>query len=160
MPQGRFLFPKRGLIVPNLVVEEGAQSFLRMVFQNDLVDIDPGGGEAFHIGLCDEAGVAADAILGDLNEIATANGYARQQITRDATGWPTETLVNGQAQIQSTTETFAASGGDFSLAFSRVFLCNVASGTVGRLFAISTKIDPAILVLDGNSELISYEFYW
>lgn len=160
MLQGRFILPDRGLIVPNLVVQEGAQSLLAMALQNDLSDINPGLGESFYIGLCDETGVAEDAILGDLSELSSAGTYARQQVARSSVGWPTLNILNGQAHAKTLVVTFSAVGVDFNKAFSRFFLCNVLSGTVGKLYSISSKIDPAILVTAGNSENVQYELFW
>ncbi len=159
MPGGVFVIPELGLRIPNITVREGSTEFLKMIFQNSQ-GVVAGGGN-FYLGLSGETGVSDTATLADLtDELAETNGYARQPVSRDATGWPTADVVNAQSRIQSAAVTFAAVGGDFSSSYSRIFLCSVLTGTAGLLFSISGKIDPAILIQDGQSKQIQYEYYW
>lgn len=155
---GRFILPRRGLCVPNFVVREGAESLLKIVFQGDNTDVPAGSN--FYIGLAEEvAGGNKLATLATItDELSSAGGYARKPVVRQAADW-TITTVNSQKLATSKTVTFAASGANFSAAFSRIFLCNVVSGTSGILYAISGKIDPAVQINDGGSEDIEYEFY-
>jgi len=156
--RGQFILPKRGLIIPNIIVEEGAVSFMRMITQANVSDVSSGGN--FFLGLCGENGVGPTATLASItDELSATNGYAREAFTRDTTGWPTQDIVNGQARAKTKTITFTASGGDFSAAYSRLFICNVASGASGILYSFSSRVDPAILVLNGNDEDLQYEFF-
>jgi len=158
MIKGRFILPDRGLIIPNLVVEEGASSIMKMFVQANVSDVASGGN--FFLGLAGEAGVSKTATLASISdELSTTNGYARQAFTRDITGWPTVDVVNGQARGRTKVISFTASGGDFSSAYSRMFICNVLSGSAGILYSFSSKVDPAILVLNGATENLQYEFY-
>jgi len=157
--KGAFILPKRNLIIPNLIVQEGAISFLKMMFRADVADVAAGGN--FFFGLAGETGVAANSQLNDItDELTVVNGYARKPISRDAIGWPTVDLVNGQGRAKSAIANFTAAGGDFSAPFSRVFLCNVVSGSIGLLYAFSAQISPAITATDGNTEPIQYEFFF
>lgn len=130
-----------------------------MIWQANLLDVAAGG--SFYVGLCGENGVGPNGnLLGITDELAAINGYARQAFTRDAIGTPTVDVINGLAHTRSKVVTFAASGGDFSGVYSRFFICNVASGTAGLLYSFSAQIDPAILITDGSSEDVQYDFYW
>lgn len=151
-------WPTRSLqIVPNTVVDEGEEAFLKMMLQASNADVSAGGN--FYAGLC--SGSAADTLtLATLSGEPTAtNGYARQAIERNGTGWPTIGTVNGAFRGLSKQVTFAASGGDFSASYTRLFLCNVSSGTSGLLFAISGALSVAELITDGNSRAVQYELF-
>lgn len=152
--RGQFLI--NGKIYPNTVVQEGAEQFIKMLLQ----DVAIGGGGNFYIGLCGELGVAKNATLVSLaDELGPAGGYARKLVERSAVGWPTANIVNSQGHGLTKTVNFAASGANFSAAYSRVFLCNVLSGTAGILFSYSAKIDPAVQINDGENKDITYEFF-
>ena len=81
---------------------------------------------SFYIGLStsDEATLGEAATLSGISEV-TGTGYARQQVTRDSSGWPT--LVGDT--VTSSTETFTA-GGTWTGAVS-AFLTDSPSGTTG-----------------------------
>jgi hypothetical protein len=98
-------------------------------------------------------------VLTDITELTGAGGYARKAITRDLTGWPTLTTINNRKLIRSLVVNFAATGADFSAAFVRMFLTDVASGTAGVLYAISGAFSPAILVENGLNINVQYEFF-
>lgn len=157
--RGGFWLPKRELFVPNVLVEEGRTSFLKMIMQGNNIDVPAGNN--FYVGLCGEAGVGPTSTLVNISdELAVANGYARQAFSRDATGVPTLDVINGQAHTRSAVVTFTASGGDFSGPYSRFFVCNVASGSSGILYSFSAQIDPAVTITNGNSEDFQYDLYF
>lgn len=158
-PGGVFHIPSLGLRIPNITVREGTTAFLGMMFRDDQSVV--AGGANFYMGLCGEAGVSDTATLADLtDELSEINGYARQPIARSAVGWPVLDVINSQSHAQTLSVRFQAAGGDFSGSYSRIFLCNVLSGTVGTLLSISGKIDPAILIRDGEFQDIKYDYYW
>lgn len=143
-------------VLPNLVTNEGEESFLKMLFRADVADVSSGGN--FYLGLCLNGPAETDELT-NLTEPTTAGGYARQAVTRDASGWPTLDEVNGVKRIATGTITFSASGANFSTAINRVFLCNVASGTSGILFAYGGQFTNSITVQDGESLPVQYRFY-
>ena len=152
--RGQFILG--GKTYPNTIVQEGAEQFIKMLLQNAAI----GGGGNFYIGLCGELGIAKDATLVDLSdELGPAGGYARKLVEHSAVGWPTANIVNTQGHGLTKIVNFAASGANFSAAYSRVFLCNVLSGTAGILFSYSAKIDPPVQINDGENQNIQYEFF-
>ena len=152
--RGQFIINNK--IYPNTIVQEGAEQFVKMLLQNVAI----GGGGNFYMGLCGELGIAKNATLVDLaDELGPTGGYARKLIERSAVGWPTANIVNSQGHGLTKIVNFAASGGNFSAAYSRVFLCNVLSGTGGILFSYSAKIDPPVQIDDGENQNIQYEFF-
>lgn len=148
---------KEELFIPNQIVEEGEESFLKMITQDDQTDVP--GGDDFYIGLCGNV-IDNDATLASLTgEPSGAGGYARKAIERSAIGWPTQDVANGIRRAATSIETFTASGANFSAAFRRMFLCNVSSGTSGLLFAISGPLENSYLLEDGQSFDTRYELY-
>ncbi len=144
-------------VVPNIVVQEGEESFLKMLAQADVADVSVGGN--FFFGLCNYVPLFDDVLSDVLLEPSSAGGYARQAITRDATGFPTISLVNGVFRARTANITWTASGADFDQAFTRLFLCNVSSGTAGILYSVSGALVAPITLLDGNSHVAQYELF-
>lgn len=153
--RGEFVI--NGKPVPNIIVDEGEEAFLRMIVEGSAVDLAPGAD--FYFGLTTDIGVANDATLADLGELLVQNGYARKPIVRAPAGWPVIQQITGFFQAQSVQVQFTAAGGDFNAAYTRAFLCNVAAGTAGKLFAISGRLDEPFLLTDGNSVNVSYNLY-
>lgn len=144
------------IIIPNLVPDTGEEDFLQAIFQN----VFPiAGGGNFYVGLCNQIPADTDTLASVTTEPTSAGGYARQAITRDATGWPTITTINGHKAIRSTTETFSASGADFDAAITRAFLSDQSSGTSGALFSYSGALTASLTVLDGQSFQMQYECF-
>lgn len=151
---GRFVFDGRHA-VPNVVTDGGIEAILKAAFRQE--DI----GASLYVGLCGDLPHSKASTLADLSdELAVANGYARQEIPSSAVGWPVvEKTASGFWRIVSQTLTFTATGGDFSAPFNRAFLCNVASGSAGILLAMSGERPISIQVTDGNSRTIHYELF-
>lgn len=170
--EGAFFYRKRNRNVPfhlcnrpfrcirNQVTLEGAISLQKMAFQAATSDIAAGGN--FYIGLCrmvDEP-LITYALTDITNEPTSAGGYAREAVTRDATGWPTQVTINNVPLIRSKVVTFSASGADFDEAHNRLFLTDAASGTSGILFAVSGKRAVNQDVLDGEDLDVYYQMGW
>ena len=144
-----------GIIVPNIVPNVGEEAFIKMIAQADTAVVTAGGN--FYMGLCTNTNVGPTAILSDLSEMS-GGGYARKAIERNTTGFPTIDSTNGIYRAASKTVNFAASGADIG-PFTRAFLCNVASGTVGTLLAISGELPAAVTIADGNNQDMTYELF-
>lgn len=146
------------VVLPNNLIAEGEKDFLKMIFNDDHSVV--AGGGSFYLGLM---GATFDKVTSTLatitGEPSAAGGYARISITRDATGFPTFTQVNGVWKAVSKQVSFTATGADFSVSWSRVFLCTVASGTSGHLLSVSNAYTTPITILNGVSFPIVYEFY-
>lgn len=70
----------------------------------------------------------------------TTNGYAAQQITRDATGWPTLALDSGDYQATSATKTFSAAGGSWGpVTYAVLATTNDNTGKLIAYAALSTS---------------------
>ena len=159
--QFRFSFPTNPLqedfVLPNIVVQEGEDSFLKMIFQNN--DTIIAGGANFYLGLCNQIPAQLDSLASITTEPGLVGGYARKPITRDAVGWPTIDVVNDRKRIISKQVTFVAGGTAFDTAFSRAFICNILTGSVGILFAYSAALDAAVTLLPGQTFDLQYEFF-
>ena len=135
----------------------GEEALLKMLFQGDNTIVAAGGN--FYLGLCNQTPAKNDTLTDITTEPTVANGYARESIIRSAVGFPTIEQINGESRIVSLVLTFTASGGDFDKSFTRAFLCDVASGTAGTLIAYSGAYSSPILLVDGESQQVKFEFY-
>lgn len=144
------------LIIPNLVTDTGELYYLRAIFRNSF---PIAGGANWKVGLCNQTPADTDVLATVTSEPTIGTGgYARQNATRDAAGWPTESTVNGHSSIKTGTLTFTAAGADFDKSVSRLFLSDVASGA-GNLFAYSGALLTPVTVLNGQSLLAQYEAF-
>lgn len=159
MIRGAFTFylPGGPLVVPNTFLNEGEDTLLKMALRGDN-SIVAGGGN-FYIGLCGAAFAETTTLTTLAGEPSATNGYARQAITRDATGWPTIDSINGAGHARSAVVNFTASGGDFSASIERVFLCTVGSGTSGKLLSVSAALPAPLLITNGYSLPVQYDIY-
>lgn len=148
---------RQEIILPNTVVDAGEVAFLKMCLQGDGSVVSVGGN--YYIGLCGDGQTETTTLSTLVGEPTATNGYARQAITRDTTGWPLVDLVVGTARARSRAVTFSASGGDYNTAFTRFFLCSVGSGTSGVLFSYSAPLPEAYLLKSGNAFPVAYELY-
>jgi len=154
-----FWFPAREkkIIIPNLIVDQGKTDFIKMIVLADTSVVASGGN--FYIGLASDVAFAVDSTLSDITDEPSGNGYSRQAVERNSTGWPTIDVVNGQARAQSKVVTFSATGGDWDKTIKRAFLCNVSSGSTGRLFAFSGALEDDLQVSDGENFQVQYEVF-
>jgi hypothetical protein len=110
----------------NALMDEGEDNILAVYFQAATAPT------TFYLGLIesDPANEQETFATVIVNESA-GGGYARQQITRDGTGWPTGPVTGGAGrEITSTTETFGPATGSAWTAVVSTFLCtNDASGS-------------------------------
>jgi hypothetical protein len=141
----------------NNIVDEGENDFLQMIFQGNNTILAAGAN--FYVGLMGAVFSETTTLATVSGEPSGAGGYARQAIARNAGDWPTIGDVNGVKRILSKVVTFTATGADYSIAFSRMFLCNVSSGSAGRLFAVSGALPAPVSILNGQSKQMQYECY-
>lgn len=143
-----------------MIVTEGEEAFLKILFQGDNTIVVATSGN-WYLGLCEQTPDKSDDLTSITTEPTSAGGYARQAIARDSTDFPTANIgqVGGETRCLSLVQTFAASGADFSRTFDRAFLCNVASGTAGILFGYTGQYSSAIQIFDGQSQDVQFEFY-
>ena len=139
-----------------MITTEGEEAFLKMLFQDVTV---VAGGANFYLGVCNQTPVKSDTLADISTEPSAAGGYARIALTRNATDFPTVGQVDGESRILSILKTFTATGADFSTSFTRLFLTDAASGSVGTLFAYSGAYSSAIQLLNGQSQDFQFEFY-
>lgn len=144
------------IVIPNLNPDEGEIEMLKMIFRASTAVVAGGGN--FYLGLCNQVPAKDDTLVEITSEPDGTGGYARIAVTRDATGFPTLTTINGRNVMRSAVKTFTASGADFSDLISRAFLCSAASGTSGTLFSFSGALTTPITVANGESFPMVYEF--
>lgn len=150
-------FPDKEIIIPNNIVAEGAESFLKMAVQASVADVSSGGN--FYLGLCGNVFATTLTLSTLTGEPTATNGYSRQAIARNGTGWPTITAINGVYYAETAQADFTASGGDFSAAISRFFLCNASSGASGILYSLSGPLGTAITITDGQTYSIKFRLF-
>ena len=136
---------------------EGEETLLRMIFQGDNLTVPPGSN--FFLGACKQLPQKVDTLLSINTEPSAAGGYARIPLNRAILDFPTIGQTDGETRILSSVKTFSAVGGDFSLPFNRLFICNVASGTAGILIGYSGSYSSDITLLNGQTQDIQFEFY-
>lgn len=122
-------------IHPNNFTIYGVQKVIRAAFWNERTD--------WFVGLC--ARNPSDTIsFESLNEPTIGvNGYARQEIPMDETGWPTISLANGEVYSESLLFTFTPDGGDFDKEINRLFLTD-GDGVI----AVSSAFPGGVFVVD------------
>lgn len=134
-----------------MLTEEGAREYFHFMFRSSLV--------TYYVGLC--GNIAANnfpATLADItDEPSTVNGYARIALPADIPNWPTMTLINNMIRINSIDIQFNATSGDFDKPITRYFLCNVATGTVGKLFSFSGALPEPLVIVPGTPFLMRAE---
>lgn len=154
--RGEFIItPPNGgkIIVPNTIVAEGAEAYLARIFQGASIT-------GFYVGLCDQVPDNAD-VLTDITSEPTigVNGYARVNLAQNGTDWPTISTEDEESFILSKQCDFTGSGGAFDAAHTRLFLCSVATGTAGTLYAFSAALASAVTVADGVTWSAQYKMY-
>lgn len=144
------------IVLENRITDVGEIEFLFNIVRN--ASLVAGGGNYF-FGLCNQIPNETDTLADISTEPTVAFGYARQSITRDSIGWPVQEVINGHNLVRTKVMTFVASGGDFSVAFSRFFMTDQTSGLSGLLYGYSGALTVPLLLLDGESFTAQYELY-
>lgn len=148
--RGEFRF-RGGLIVPNNISLAGAKLILASAFQLE--------SRSWYVALVSGPPTIDMTQAGFTEPTIGVNGYARQELTHDDTGWPTISDSNGQAYVESATVTFAASAGQaFDEAIQRMALVTtLARVNTSPVVALSAPL-PAELIIDSSTPLIDREF--
>lgn len=158
--RGQFRFwpgQKKELLVPNNILDQGESDFLEMIARGNNLIVAEGGN--FYMGLCGATMEDNFTLATIVGEPSVTNNYARKPISRDDVGWPTLDLVGGVRRIASLVVNFEAIGGNFSTSIQRAFLCNVVSGTAGRLFSMSGALPSSLLITPGAPVPVTYEMF-
>lgn len=109
--------------VHNVLLDEGERNVLDLYFRAQ--NAPP----TFYLGL--HSGSLSDtSTLANVVE-PSQSGYARQEITRNTTGWPTLALDAGDFQAESTQETFTAAATWTPV--NKIFLASQSTGAVGSV---------------------------
>jgi hypothetical protein len=127
----------------NALADEGEQDLLAVYFRAATAPT------TFYVGLLNSTPTDTTT-LATMTAEPSGSGYARQQCTRDATGFPTLALDGGDYMLTSAVKTFTAAGGTIGpVTYS--FLCtNAASGTSGK-FLCYTALSATRTMLDTDS---------
>lgn len=138
--------------IRNTLVGDGAEAMLKSMFRGE--STLPA---TYYLGLTNASYTFASATL---TAIAagepSGNGYARQALNKDTTDWAVAS-VNNQWRAQSKTVTFTATG-TWTPNWTRMFLCNAASGTSGIVFSLSGARS-AQTVQSGQGPTLRFEFW-
>lgn len=135
--RGEFRF-RNGLVLPNSITTVGERAYLRAIFRNEPL--------SFFVGLTDAVPSKGAVLTGIDEPTIGTNGYARQAISRDASGWATEGQSGGVEWIETKDLVFAAAGGPFTMPIWRMFLTPEASALVGDVWAFSAALPEALLI--------------
>lgn len=130
---------------------EFSKMVVQAIFQGNLAVLPAN----LYIGLAHGALPGKSGTLADVLEL-TGNGYARKLLTRNTTDWPTLTSSAGDWKIASKLHEFDAIG-DYDFPADYAFICDVAAGTVGRLF-LSISVPEPFRLLAGDSFENIYEY--
>jgi hypothetical protein len=124
-------------VVENALADEGEQNMLDAYLRGQNAPT------TFYLALFNDTPLETDT-LADLVGEPSTNGYARQEITRDTTGWPTLALDAGDFMATSKQVTFSATGGSWG-PVTYMVLTTVASGTAGKHLAFVPLSGPRTL---------------
>lgn len=139
--------------VRNTIVSDGAQRYLQALFQAGATL--PAN---FYVGLTNATYTFDTATLALIAAgEPVGNGYARQAAVRNGSDWDVSE-IGGFWRAKSKQLVFTASA-DWTAAWSRMFLCNLVSGTGGNVFALSAPTVAPRVVLNGAPPTVSYEFW-
>jgi len=109
----------------NALANEGEINILDSYFRGQNVPI------TFYLMLVNDTPTITDT-LATVSGEPSGNGYARQQFTKDTTGWPTLGIDSSHGMITSKLVTFEAIGGPWG-PVSYAILTTVLTGTSGPL---------------------------
>jgi len=138
--------------VKNTVTGDGAALFLRNLFRAEAVMP-----ATFYLGLTNASYTYSSALLVDIAAgEPTVGGYGRQPILRDIPSWVIS-QISDTTRCRSIPVTFTATA-QWDKQWTRMFLCDAASGTVGTVFSLSKALDPQT-VLAGQGPSMAYE-HW
>jgi len=147
-------------VLPNTLTNLGEAEYLKMIFRADETLIASGAN--WYMGLC--AATPDDALTLSAAAVTEptigVSGYARQGLSRDATGWPTLDTTNGEVSMTSKTLTFAAnSGGTFDAAITRLFLADTQTGISGTLLSIGAALAAPKTITDSETLPVQYQAF-
>lgn len=134
-----------------MITKEFEKIILDSVLKND-----QSGVSEFYIGLCNNESVSRETTMAEIAEI-TGNGYARIKINRDSSGWQSFVEQPDCLSARSVEQVFNPTG-DWT-PFSRVFLTTVASGTSGKLLAVTTALASPVVLTNGNKYPVAFELF-
>ncbi len=141
-------FEVNGLLIPNTICKDGAEMYLKSLFQAAAVMPTN-----YYLGFTnadlDYDSELTDAEVGE----PVGNGYARATLVRNNTDWTVE-QINGVFRARSTQETFTASA-NWDKTWTRLFIANVASGA-GKLVCVSGPAPSPVQVTTGNGPVAGY----
>jgi len=127
----------------NALADEGESDLLAVYFRAGTAPT------TFYLGLLNSTPTDTTT-LATMTSEPSGNGYSRQQITRDNTGWPTLALDTGDFRAVAAVKTFTASGGTIG-PVTYAFLCtNAATGTSGK-FLVYNALSSSRTLNDGDS---------
>lgn len=137
-----------GLVIPNNITRAGTEAILRAALR----------AESFSIfAALADCVPDPDLLIADAGEpVIGTNGYARIELERNTTDWPTVDEVNGEVFVESAPFTFAAVGGSFSRESSRVML--VSASTAGSPLALSGAFTPITIGTATAEELRTFQY--
>jgi hypothetical protein len=142
-------FVHNGVVIPNTIVGEGMALLLRAVFRGEAVLPTN-----YYLGLTNVAAGYGDSLATVAAGEPVGNGYARQPLVKSTSGWTVE-QVNGFYRARSVVANFTASA-NYDKTYSRLFLCDVVSGTGGKLWAVSGPTPSPVQVLSGIGPSAAY----
>jgi len=132
--------------IHNILHDEGEQIILQAFFDEQYTPT-----ASYYISLDDRASLAEADTQGTMNATEpSGNGYARQAVSTDTSGWTIS--VSGDYQAASSTETFTASGGPIPATgvVDNMGLSDTVSGTAGNMIA-SVALSTSRTITDGDS---------
>ena len=145
-------FDKNGKLIyrdegPNSLADEGETAMLDLFFRAGTAPT------AFQLALFNDTPVDTDTVAGLTGEPST-NGYARQDLARNSTDWPTLALDSGDFMVTSKAVTFTATGGPWGPVTYVVLIATISAAA--KLCAYKA-LSQSRTVADGESIEVIYK---
>lgn len=144
MFRGEFIRKSDGLVIPNNVMTYGIRTILKAGLRNDAINL--------HVAL---ANCNPDPLLAaeQLNEPTIGvNGYARQALPRDATGWPVYSQLNGETYLETKFFVFEAVDDDFDKPVNRLAIIDHATQTNGQIVVALSGAFPTEITITPDTD--------
>lgn len=131
------------------------KAFEELILKSVLKNDQSGMGD-YYIGLCSNTTVSRETSLAEIVEVI-GDGYSRIEIGRDSSNWAEPIEQPDCLSLRSVEKVFTANGA--WTPFTRLFLCNAASGTNGKLLAVTNPLPTSVVLQTGNKYPVSFELF-
>ena len=134
-----------------MITKDFEELILKSVLKND-----QSGMSDYYIGLCSNTTISRETGLSEIVEVI-GDGYSRIEVGRDSSSWAEPIEQPDCLSLRSVEKVFTANG--TWTPFTRLFLCNVASGSNGKLLAVTNPLPTSVVLQTGNKYPVTFELF-